>query len=119
LETIASGPALVDQMARIGLTNGLDGLQQAWERNEPAARDIVDRASRAIVAALCNLKSQIPNGAVVCLGGGVITALPCLLDQTAKHLRSFNDDFVRRVVVNPAQVGDDAGIIGAAMLARV
>ena len=85
-------------------------------------------------SAICNLKSQIqdgrlphgrgsdgadPRNVAVCLGGGVITALPCLLEQTTKHLRSFDDDFTRRVTVHPSRLGDDAGIIGAAMLARV
>jgi glucokinase len=118
LETIASGPALERQTARMGLANGLVELQQAWERNEPTARDIVDGTSRAIADAICNLKSQIPNGAVVCLGGGVITALPCLLEETAKHLRSFDDDYTRRVALHQSRLGDDAGVIGAAMLAR-
>jgi len=117
LETIASGPALEAQARKTGFADGLVALQMAWERNELAARDIVDGASRAIAAAICNLKSQIPNGAVVCLGGGVITALPCLFEQTAKHLCSFEDDFTRRVVVHPSRLGDDAGVIGAAMLA--
>lgn len=119
LETIASGPALEARAARMGFANGLDGLQKAWERTEPAARGIVDGAGRAIAAAICNLKSQIPNGALVCLGGGVTTALPCLLEQTAGHLRSFEDDFARLIIVHQSRLGDDAGVIGAAMLARV
>jgi glucokinase len=119
LETIASGPALEAQARKMGFIDGLDGLQQAWERKEPAARTIIDSAANATASAICNLKSQIPIGAVVCLGGGVITALPCLLEQTAKHLRSFEDNFARLVVVHPARFGDDVGVIGAAMLARV
>lgn len=119
LETIASGPALERQAAAIGYENGLDGLQKAWERNEPAASTVIDSAANAIASAICNLKSQISNGTVVGLGGGVITALPCLLEQTTKHLRSFDDDFTRRVHVHQSRLGDDAGVIGAAMLARV
>jgi glucokinase len=119
LEAIASGPVLERQAARIGFDNGLDTLQQAWERNEPTARTIIDTVANATASAICNLKSQIPNGAVVCLGGGVITALPCLLEQTAKHLRSLDDDFARRAALCQSRLGDDAGVIGAAMLARV
>ncbi len=119
LETIASGPALESRAARMGFGNGLGGLQQAWERNEPAARTVIDSVANATASAICNLKSQIPNGAVVCLGGGVITALPCMVDQTAIRLRSRHDDFTRRVTVHLSRLGDDAGVIGAAMLARV
>jgi glucokinase len=118
LETIASGPALEARAARMGFAKGLDGLQQAWERNESAACEIVDDAARGLKNAIRNLKSQISNDFVVCLGGGVITALPCLLEKTAKLLRSFDDDFVRCVVVHPSRLGDDAGVIGAARLAR-
>ncbi len=119
LETIASGPALEERAARMGFANGLEGLQRAWERNEPAARTIVDSAANATASAICNLKSHISNEFVVYLGGGVITALPCLFQQTAKHLRSFDDGFTRRVIVHPSRLGDDAGVIGAGLLARI
>jgi len=133
LETIASGPALERQAATMAYEDGLAGLQSAWGRCEPAARVIVDRVADALVSAISNLKSQIhdcplPHGrgsegtdplrVLVCLGGGVITALPCLLDQTAIRLRSRDDDFTRRITVHPSRLGDDAGVIGAAMLAR-
>jgi len=134
LETIASGPALEGQEAEMGYENGSTGLQSAWERDEPLARMIVDRSAAALVSAICNLKSHIqdcplPHGRgsdptispeiVICLGGGVLTALPCLFEQTAKRLRSFDDDFTRCVAVHPSRLGDDAGVIGAATLARV
>ena len=119
LETIASGPALEAHAARMGFANGLDGLQQAWERNESAACEIVDDAARGLMTAIGNLKSQISNDFVVCLGGGAITALPCLLEQTAKRLRSFDPDFTRRVALHQSRLGDDAGVVGAAMLAGV
>jgi len=118
LETIASGPALESRAARMGFAHGLDGLQQAWERNEPGARTIIDSVANATASAICNLKSQILNGAVVYLGGGVITALPCLVEQTAIRLRSRDDAFTRCITVHPSRLGDDAGVIGAAMLAR-
>jgi glucokinase len=118
LETIASGPALESHAAQMGFGNGLDGLQQAWERHDPAARTIISSVANATASAIYNLKSQIPNGAVVCLGGGVITALPCLVEQTAIRLRSRDNDLTRRVTVHPPRLGDDAGVIGAAMLAR-
>ena len=154
LETIASGPALEAHAARMGFANGLDGLQQAWERHELAAHTVVDTAANATASAIVNLESHLKTplplggeggvrgksggnsevtlsphpsplkgeGAIdyaVCLGGGVITALPCLLEKTAKHLRSFDDEFARSVVVHPPRLSDDAGVIGAAMLARV
>lgn len=119
LETIASRPALEVRATQIGLVNGLVGLQQAWERDEPAARDMVDGASRAVAAAIRNLRSQIPNGEVVCLGGGVITALSCLIEQTAKHLGLSDDDCTRYFAVHSSRLGDDAGVLGAAMLASM
>jgi len=133
LETIASGPALERQAATMAYEDGLAGLQSAWGRCEPAARVIVDRVADALVSGICNLKSQIqdcplPHGrgsegtdplrVLVCLGGGVITALPCLVEQTAIRLRSRDDDLTWRVTVHLPRLGDDAGVIGAAMLAR-
>jgi len=122
LETIASGPAIEQQSAGLGCNGGLAGLQDAWERKEPTARTIIDEVARAIASAIGNLKSQISNDAVVCLGGGVVRALPCLVEQTVDRLRSPGEsapDFATDIDMIAAKLGDDAGVIGAAMLARV
>lgn len=121
LETIASGPAIEQQAESLGCYGGLAGLQKAWERNEPSARTIVDEVTHAIAAAIWNLKSQISGGFVVCLGGGVVQALPCIVELTANRLRTLRTSVpgsAATVDLISAKLEDNAGVIGAGLLAR-
>jgi predicted NBD/HSP70 family sugar kinase len=77
-----------------------------------------DRSGGSPLASARGSNRQDACDAVVCLGGGVITALPCLFERTAVHFWSGEDDFTRRVTIYPSRLGDDAGVIGAALLAR-
>ncbi len=118
LETIASGPAIERRASAAGCDGGLDGLQKAWRRSESAARKIVNEASRGVAAAISNLKSQISNDMVVCLGGGVLGALPCLYEGVVE-LAGANFVNQGSVSIHLGKLGDDAGVIGAGLLAAV
>jgi len=118
LETIASGPAIEKRALSLGLPGGMAGLQRAWGTNDQSvARTLIDNVAKAIATAVSNFKSQISNDLVVCLGGGVITALPSLLERIGIRLHLDEDDFTWRAIVHPSRLGDDAGVIGAARLA--
>lgn len=121
LETIASGSAIERRAMSLCCDGGLAGLQEAWEQNDPNARTIIDEVAHAIASAIWNLKSQISDGLVICLGGGVVQSLPGIVGQTANRLRTMRDPTLgsaTTVTLIPAKLGDDAGVIGAGLLAR-
>jgi glucokinase len=144
LETIVSGPALEGRAASTPSpfkgegwgegdgtrTQSLNRLEEAFSRNEPAARSIVEEAARALATAISNLKSEIAgrrgtdkpqlvreerDALSVCLGGGVIAALPCLFEELSARWLARGDE---AVAIRLARLGDDAGIIGAGLLAK-
>lgn len=117
LETIASGTALEERAREVGYTNGITSLQRAWEQGDDTAVALIQNVSDALTAAVRNLAAYF-QPSVICLGGGVATGLPCLLDRTIARLQAVRDeDSEAGVSVVPARLGDDAGLIGAALLA--
>jgi glucokinase len=66
----------------------------------------------ASVAAVCDLD-------LVIIGGGVAKAGPVLFDPLRAALRNYAGlDFIRGLQVVPADLGGDAGLVGAAALLR-
>jgi glucokinase len=67
----------------------------------------------ASVAAVCDLD-------LVIIGGGVAKAGPVLFDPLRAALRNYTGlDFIRGLQVVPADLGGDAGLVGAAALLRL
>jgi glucokinase len=90
----------------------------AYQGGDPLARRLVDRAAQALVAGAVTLVNAF-NPCRLILGGGVIEGLPELVDRV--------DEGVRRqalaaatapLQVVRAQLHNEAGVIGAAALAR-
>ncbi len=53
------------------------------------------------------------------IGGGVAKAGPVLFEPLGRHLASYATlSFTRGLSVVPARLGTDAGLVGAAALAR-
>jgi predicted NBD/HSP70 family sugar kinase len=117
LEAIASGTALAERASMLGITNGIAGLQTAWERGDEAARRIVHEAAAGVVAASRKL-AECYRADVICVGGGVVSHLPSLMQEVMDRCpssRTSPGEQCRWSVV-PARLGDDAGVIGAALL---
>jgi glucokinase len=119
LESIARGPAIAAWAVATG-----------WQSQSGTARDVADDAGRghpvaraALERAGCALGIAIASVAhlldlqVVVIGGGVAQAGPLLFDplQAALH-RHVRMAFARKVAVVPAELGQNAGLIGAAAL---
>jgi glucokinase len=100
------------------LPEGLAALQSAWENGNNTARDIVGQAADAVSAAISNLAKRF-HPDVICIGGGVTTHLPALLREVSSRYAPPNDprDDHPSPRVEPARLGDQAGVIGAALLA--
>jgi len=127
LETVASGPALEEAARRLSL-DGLRGLHEAWENGDPGAMQVVDQAASATARAIGRIDEYLrasgttPTDAdpmVVSLGGGVIHTLPCLLERARIfcHASGPGDDGGPGVLLVESKRGDDAGVIGAVLLA--
>lgn len=126
LEAIARGPSLVawalergwrPQRARqaTGQPTARDLANDA-RNGDPIGRAALERAGRALglalaaATALCDLD-------LVIVGGGLSQAGPLLLVPLEETLRRHTRlDFARRVGVQPAALGQQAGLVGAAAL---
>lgn len=121
VETVASGPHLARWAREHGWT-ALDGadakeLAEAAGRGEGVALRAFGRGADAIarmiasVAAVCDLD-------LVVVGGGVAKAGGLLFDPLRTALASYAGlDFLHGLQVVPAELGGDAGLVGAAYLA--
>jgi glucokinase len=120
VETVAAGPWMVRWARAHGWTAGPGADAKELGDAANAGDDIAIAAFRrsatavaamiASVAAVCDLQLAV-------IGGGVSKAGPLLFDPLRKALDRYAGlDFIRGVWVEPAQLGGDAGLIGAAAL---
>jgi glucokinase len=120
VETIAGGPKMT-QWAR----------EQGWDAPPGAdAKELADAAAagdaialRAFTRGATAVAATIASVAAVCdldlvvIGGGVAKAGALLFDPLSEALDSYAGlDFIRDVRVVPAELGGDAGLVGAAAL---
>lgn len=98
--------------------SALAGLQHAWDCEDPEARRIVGNAAIALRQVVEALAARFSPRAI-CLGGGVIEALPSIAGQVVCLAEEWKNTTAHKPAVDivPARRGDDAGIIGAALLA--
>jgi glucokinase len=119
LEAFAAGPALAARFAKVsdGFAGTSADVIEAAEQGNPVAQTVVDTAGRAVGAAIANLVNMLDPVAVV-IGGGVGSTegfyRASLISALREHIWS---DFHRDLLVRSAELGHDAGILGAALAA--
>lgn len=101
-----------------GLLSGKD-LKAAYDGRDELVRKIVNRAAKSIGIGIGSLLNLL-GAEMVVLGGGVIEAFG---DDFVERIRRSTRDIAfdvnfKNVRIVRAELGDDAGVIGAAMLAR-
>jgi glucokinase len=125
VETAAAGPAILSW-----------ALQQGWQppggatvatsadvaasavAGDPIALAAFDRAARAVAVAVAAV-TNMTEARVAVIGGGVAAAGDVLFTPLRAHVEAFTRlTFARGVTIRPAALGQDAGLIGAAALAR-
>ncbi len=119
VEAVASGPNMT-AWAREQGWSGQDakGLAGAAARGDEIAVAAFRRGARAIAAMIASVGAVCDLDLVV-IGGGVANAGPVLFDPLRAALRDFAVlDFIAGLQVVPAELGGDAGLIGAAALLR-
>jgi glucokinase len=133
LEAVASGSALVRDTARrlavrretplgraVASGRALDGplITEMAGAGDPVAQGAVEALGRALGVGLANLVN-IFNPEVIVVGGGVMGAGEMLLEPAREVMLSRALPPARDVVrVVPAAFGHEAGMLGAAWLAR-
>ena len=119
VEAIASGPHLVS-WARAQGWSGDDAkaLATAAAVGNPLALNAFRRGARAVAAMIASVAAVCDLDLVV-IGGGVANAGPVLFDPLREALSDYKGlDFLSALQVVPAELGGEAGLIGAAALLR-
>jgi glucokinase len=92
-------------------------VAQAAHAADPLARQLVDQVAQALIAGAVSLVNAF-NPRRLILGGGVIEGLPELVEKVDEGVRQLALKAASSPLqVLPAQLHNDAGVIGAAALA--
>jgi glucokinase len=122
VETIAGGP----RMAQWARDNGWDApddadakeLADAANAGDPVALRAFKRGATAVAAMIASVGAVCDLDLVV-IGGGVAKSGALLFDSVREGLAIYARlDFIRDLRVVPAELGGDAGLVGAAALVR-
>ncbi|MFC8453064.1 ROK family protein [Kitasatospora sp. NPDC057223] len=123
LEGLASGTAIARTAAEAGWqpANGdtsATAVATAARAGDPLALHAFDRAARALAAGIAATATLVEIEAAV-IGGGVAQAGDVLFTPLRHHFAAYATlPFAAGTVLVPAQLGTDAGLVGAAALAR-
>lgn len=119
LEHYASGPALVARLNRLrpGLAQTGHEVAERAAAGDATALEVLRSAGRAAGAAIAHLIDILDPGAVV-VGGGLGLASGAYREsmEAATHELVWSD-LHRNLPVIPARLGNDAGWVGAAIIA--
>jgi glucokinase len=93
-------------------------VTEAFRQDDPLARRIIEETGRYLSAAAVGMVNAFHPSLLV-FGGGVIEAVPELTGTVEKVVRDHAlGPFVTHLEVTHALLGEDAGIVGAAAMAR-
>ncbi|MER8032175.1 MULTISPECIES: ROK family protein [Streptomyces] len=123
VEGLASGPNIARRALADGWLPGPDGdtsaaaVADAARRGDPVAVASFERAAQALAAGIAATATLVEIDIAV-IGGGVGKAGDVLFAPLRKALADYATlSFVQRLTVVPAQMGTDAGLVGAAAAA--
>ncbi|MFY2562226.1 ROK family protein [Corallococcus terminator] len=92
-------------------------LEQAAEAGDAAALEVYERAARFLALAVAN-QVTVLNPARLILGGGVLNHCPGMRRRVLEGVRAWASQTSREgLLIADAELGDDSGLIGAALLA--
>lgn len=118
LESIVSGPAMsAEYTRRVGERVDLRDVGRRLVAGDETARAVVQRAGRIAGEVLSGVVSAFDLDGVV-VGGGAADVSPLLMDSLAASMTAGLWPPSRRAVIRRTELGDDAPIIGAALVAH-
>jgi glucokinase len=109
--------ALGRALAETGEVTG-EAVTDAALAGDETAREVVALIGRRLGVAFSSL-ANIFEPEVIVVGGGVIAVGELLLEPAREELRARALPPMNRTRVAPAELGDNAGMIGAATMARI
>jgi glucokinase len=116
LDVLGSGSALDAEARRRGIADARAAVELA-RAGDPTARAVVARLGRMLGRGACTLVNVL-DPELLLVGGGVAAAGELLLAPMRRIVRRATLAPARdEVRIEPAQLGDQAGLIGAAALA--
>lgn len=120
VETIAAGPHMAQWAREQGWDAPADAdakeLADAAAAGDPIALRAFDRGATAVAAMIASVGAVCDLDLVV-VGGGVAKSGALLFDPLRAALDTYAGlDFIRDLRVVPAELGGDAGLVGAAAL---
>ncbi len=127
LEAYASGTGLVNrareaisagrktELTELGRDLDARAIADAASRGDNLAHDLIEQAGNALGFGVRNLL-HILDPEVVVIGGGVSRIGPPLWDPMRRVIESDALTIYRRIRLVPAALGDDSGLLGAALL---
>ncbi|WP_426754980.1 ROK family protein [Myxococcus sp. Y35] len=93
-------------------------LEKAAEAGDVAAAEVYERAARFLALSVANMVTML-NPARLVLGGGVLTHCPGLRRRVEEGVREWSSMTSREgLLIADAELGDDSGLIGAALLVK-
>jgi glucokinase len=121
VETVAAGPSLVRWARANGWSAppgaGASDLAAAAAASDPVAQRAFRRGATALAAMIASVAAVCDLDLVV-IGGGVAKSGPLLFEPLRAALLGYAGlDFLAGLRVVPAELGGEAGLIGAARLA--
>lgn len=123
VETVASGPSMVRWARAHGWSappgTGARGLSAAAAAGDPVALQAFRRGTTALAAMIASVAAVCDLDLVV-VGGGVARSGPLLFDPLRAALADYAGlEFLAGLRVVPAELGGEAGLVGAARLATL
>lgn len=104
---------LADRLEKV---NGLTSFE-AMRKGDEAAKKVVDEYLYAVAAGIIDM-INIFQPEILCIGGGISKEGNYLLDPVKKHVaaEAYGGGVPQKTQLKIAELGNDAGIIGAALL---
>lgn len=116
LEAYLGGARLGLWMQEVGLSGSATDLERWAAEGNSVARELYDTAAGYLALAIANQVTML-NPAMVVLGGGVLSRTPGLVQRVRDVIARRSSVASRQGLrVELAALGDDSGIIGAALL---
>jgi glucokinase len=113
-EDLGSGTALERRAADAGLPADGARVVELVRAGLPDAKEVWDQLTTAVAAGVVNLAFLFSPTAIV-LGGGVSQSGELLVEPVRRHLEQHGPpDLPTPIEVGTAELGDDAGLVGAA-----
>lgn len=114
-EALASGTALARMAREAGLSLDNPALVRAAAASVGLEREVLERVTEALGTLIGNLSWLVAPDRIV-VGGGLGLADPIVLELARKAFAAVVPSFLRGVDLEPAELGDDAGLRGSAFI---